>query len=325
MQNVEESLLNMLTMERLEGDNQYFCDICQKKVDALKGIKVRKYPEVVTFVLNRFDFDYNTFTRVKVNSKFTFNMEIDMSLYAERPEDFPSEDDCTYELSAILIHIGSAVSGHYKAYIRDTMNEGDWEGVMKRYSAAKTSEAKQPEKQEQERNDDSKEQLLQSKEIEVQENSKVSSDSVTATKVKGNKNKDKQDKREQKGKNKGKGKDKQNNRAADDDDENFPYKFKNKQLESGWFEFNDASVTAIPFTRIQKQFGGSNENAYILFYRKKALESDPNFKLEEIPLYLQKHIKQANNKAAQEREEYAEAEMNIECTFYDKSKINVFI
>ena len=31
-----------------------------------------------------------------------------------------------YELFGVLIHRGTAHSGHYFAYIRDTLGEGDW-------------------------------------------------------------------------------------------------------------------------------------------------------------------------------------------------------
>lgn len=31
-----------------------------------------------------------------------------------------------YELQGVLIHRGSAYGGHYHAYFRDLLNEGDW-------------------------------------------------------------------------------------------------------------------------------------------------------------------------------------------------------
>jgi len=62
------------------------------------------------------------------------------------------------------------------------------------------------------------------------------------------------------------------------DDVEFPIEFKNQELKKGWYDFNDGSVTAIPHNRIQRQFGGSNENAYILVYRQKTLDSKEDFK-----------------------------------------------
>ena len=41
---VEMALENNLKPETLEGDNQYFCSVCGKKVDAHKGMKFGKCP-----------------------------------------------------------------------------------------------------------------------------------------------------------------------------------------------------------------------------------------------------------------------------------------
>lgn len=32
-----------------------------------------------------------------------------------------------YEISSILLHRGDAYSGHYHAFIRDTLKEGNWD------------------------------------------------------------------------------------------------------------------------------------------------------------------------------------------------------
>jgi hypothetical protein len=46
----------------------------------------------------------------------------------------PSELECkTYQLSTVIMHRGSAHSGHYFAYIRDTLDEGSWSLSMSAY------------------------------------------------------------------------------------------------------------------------------------------------------------------------------------------------
>ena len=52
---------NFLKPEKLENDNQYQCEECQKKVDALKGIKLSKSPKLLQISLSRFTLDWNTF------------------------------------------------------------------------------------------------------------------------------------------------------------------------------------------------------------------------------------------------------------------------
>ena len=43
---VEMALENYLKPEKLENDNQYECSSCMKKVNALKGIKIAKSPNL---------------------------------------------------------------------------------------------------------------------------------------------------------------------------------------------------------------------------------------------------------------------------------------
>ncbi|XP_076649959.1 ubiquitin specific protease 47 isoform X2 [Halictus rubicundus] len=69
---VEEALRAFVQYETLEGNNQYHCEKCNKKCDAHKGLKFIKFPYLLTLHLKRFDFDFNTFRRVKLNDKVTF-------------------------------------------------------------------------------------------------------------------------------------------------------------------------------------------------------------------------------------------------------------
>ena len=58
--------------ETLDGNNQYFCEKCGKKCDARKGLKFEHFPYVLTMQMKRFDFDYNTLQRIKLNERMTF-------------------------------------------------------------------------------------------------------------------------------------------------------------------------------------------------------------------------------------------------------------
>lgn len=67
--------------ELLEGDNKYECSQCNKKVDALKGLKLTKCPKIMTFSLNRFALDYDTFQRVKVTERVSFPTVLNLNNY----------------------------------------------------------------------------------------------------------------------------------------------------------------------------------------------------------------------------------------------------
>ncbi|GJN27007.1 hypothetical protein PR202_gb14983 [Eleusine coracana subsp. coracana] len=56
LNNLEESLNEYFSEEALDGDNQYFCESCQKRVDATRCIKLRSLPPVVNFHLKRYIF-----------------------------------------------------------------------------------------------------------------------------------------------------------------------------------------------------------------------------------------------------------------------------
>lgn len=53
---LEESLDDYFSEEGLDGENQYFCESCQKMVDATRCIKLQSLPPVVNFQLKRYVF-----------------------------------------------------------------------------------------------------------------------------------------------------------------------------------------------------------------------------------------------------------------------------
>lgn len=80
---LEMAIENYLKPEVLEGQNQYQCGCCEKKVDALKGMKIDKLPDHLMIVLNRFTLDMTTFTRVKINERVTFPKILNMNDYMQ--------------------------------------------------------------------------------------------------------------------------------------------------------------------------------------------------------------------------------------------------
>lgn len=76
---VEEALESFVKPETLDGSNQYHCEKCSKKVDAHKGLKFLNFPYLLTLQLKRFDFDYTTLNRIKLNDRVTFPKLLDLS------------------------------------------------------------------------------------------------------------------------------------------------------------------------------------------------------------------------------------------------------
>lgn len=48
----------MLMPEVLAGDNQFYCDICQRKSDASRRQLLRNVPPILCLALQRFYFNY---------------------------------------------------------------------------------------------------------------------------------------------------------------------------------------------------------------------------------------------------------------------------
>lgn len=122
---VKESLEKLFTFEKFEGDNQLSCDTCGTKTDSLKGIEIGKLPPVITLNLYRFDLDYETWQRKKLDDRFEYPLELDMTPYVS-DEVKKNPEALIYELKSIIIHRGGAYGGHYFAYIKDDLKEGNW-------------------------------------------------------------------------------------------------------------------------------------------------------------------------------------------------------
>ncbi|XP_069821168.1 ubiquitin carboxyl-terminal hydrolase 47 isoform X3 [Dendropsophus ebraccatus] len=93
---VEEALHAFIQPETLDGPNQYFCERCKKKCDARKGLRFLHFPYLLTLQLKRFDFDYTSMHRIKLNDRMTFPEELDMSPFIDvEDEKSPQTESCT--------------------------------------------------------------------------------------------------------------------------------------------------------------------------------------------------------------------------------------
>ena len=70
--NLTEGLDLFIKGEMLEGENAYYCDWCDKKVDTVKWCSFKKLPNILFVCLKRFEFDFETMRRNKLNTYFEF-------------------------------------------------------------------------------------------------------------------------------------------------------------------------------------------------------------------------------------------------------------
>ncbi|CAH1782281.1 unnamed protein product [Owenia fusiformis] len=130
-QNLLESLEQYVKGDLLEGANAYRCEKCDKKVDTVKRMCIKKLPPILAIQLKRFDYDWERECAIKFNDYFEFPREVDMEPYTvqglariegeviEEDEFFdPNIKRCTnYRLVGVVVHSGQASGGHYYSYI----------------------------------------------------------------------------------------------------------------------------------------------------------------------------------------------------------------
>ncbi|KAL6889853.1 hypothetical protein HDV57DRAFT_345257 [Trichoderma longibrachiatum] len=125
---LHESLQAYVDGEVLEGDNKYKCSSCDQHVDAVKRTCLKDLPDNLIFHLKRFDFNIRTQQRCKVNDHFVFPPNIDMRPYTIDYLSDPMKDTNPpdmFELVGVLVHSGTAESGHYYSYIRERTSTAD--------------------------------------------------------------------------------------------------------------------------------------------------------------------------------------------------------
>ena len=131
--NIAESLKLYIQGESLDGDNQYYCEKCQAKRDSLKMCCVSSLPNTLILHLKRFEFDLELMRKIKVNDRFEYPLELNMKPFTKEgltpPHENNNDDDGSapyrpddyyrYRLRGVLVHSGTADSGHYYSLARD--------------------------------------------------------------------------------------------------------------------------------------------------------------------------------------------------------------
>ena len=91
-----------------------------------KKMTIDKTPHHLWIHLKRFEFDFKSMSQQKINDRFEFPMEMDIFPYTTSnqhtqnlaPSSISDHTEYQYELIAIVMHAGTAHSGHYYSLIR---------------------------------------------------------------------------------------------------------------------------------------------------------------------------------------------------------------
>jgi len=84
MKDLYDSLNEITVKDTLEGDNMYTCSKCARKVRAEKRACFRQLPQILCFNTMRYTFNMITMLKEKVNTHFSFPLQLNMSGYMEK-------------------------------------------------------------------------------------------------------------------------------------------------------------------------------------------------------------------------------------------------
>uniref|UniRef100_A0A3Q3W140 Ubiquitin carboxyl-terminal hydrolase n=1 Tax=Mola mola TaxID=94237 RepID=A0A3Q3W140_MOLML len=108
------------SVERIVGEDKYFCETCHHYTEAERSLLFDKTPEVITIHLKRFSansLELDPYVGLsKVNTPLQTPLTLSLEDWCTRPSSAKGQ---VYQLFAVIMHSGVTISsGHYTAYIR---------------------------------------------------------------------------------------------------------------------------------------------------------------------------------------------------------------
>ena len=118
--NIYDSLNNYFKAEVMDGDNKINCEECKTKRICHKRLLLKSLPNILVISFKRFEFDYETMLKSKLNKYFEFPFQLNMKDYMMESH----TEECTeYDLTGIVIHNGVSEFGHYYDLIKGPDNK----------------------------------------------------------------------------------------------------------------------------------------------------------------------------------------------------------
>ena len=121
----------MIRGETLQNENAFYCSTCEKSVRAQKTTFLQKLPNILIIALKRLEFNFETLQRTKINDRCEFPNNLNLARYCVQSfsdsQVHYSDDYYNYTLKGVVIHTGTADSGHYYSLIKkDDCQQTDW-------------------------------------------------------------------------------------------------------------------------------------------------------------------------------------------------------
>ena len=272
---LEKALDTFVHPETLSGANQYFCEKCACKRDAIKGLRFKAFPRIFVIQLKRFDLDYRTMMRKKINDYVTFPHVLDLNRYIGSQEQKAEHVHSQSFHSPLPPYLESAPFSLSRTFKRDSLPEDrekpplDPDFLSLSYSTRNKPRLLREEHQRHIRH------CLESGEHVYE----LYSVMVHAGYAQGG----------------------------------HYYAYIKCFENDRWYLFNDANVKEVSEEELKQTFGGENRawggasaSAYLLVYRKAMRENISKVSDSEVPEYIKDAMEEEKNKALEEATERAE-------------------
>ncbi|XP_032429116.1 ubiquitin carboxyl-terminal hydrolase 1 isoform X2 [Xiphophorus hellerii] len=120
MKTLTWAISQFASVERIVGEDKYFCETCHHYTEAERSLLFDKTPEVITIHLKRFSassLEVDPYAGLsKVNTPLQTPLTLSLNEWCTKPSAATGQQ---YELFAVVMHSGVTISsGHYTTYIR---------------------------------------------------------------------------------------------------------------------------------------------------------------------------------------------------------------
>ena len=115
--NIYNSLKNLLEREMLE--DKIYCPFCKTKRNMYKTSIIKSLPNIMIFLLKRFEFSLEHLNYIKINDYYEFPEILEMNKYINISE----LGNIKYRLFAVVVHKGLPYFGHYYSLIKEEEND----------------------------------------------------------------------------------------------------------------------------------------------------------------------------------------------------------
>lgn len=110
-------------------------EVKKECLPTIKRVSIKTLPNFLIIHLKRFSFDFEMMQQTKLNDRFEFPLVLDMRPYTVdgrgAETSGPADENYLYELSGVVVHYGTANSGHYYSFIKERVTRpskrgGNW-------------------------------------------------------------------------------------------------------------------------------------------------------------------------------------------------------